>query len=207
MPPKEVVPLAQLLSLVLQVIVVLETRKWLDLRRIWPLLLTGIAAVPLGVYLLLMLDPRLLRVVMGIVVVGSALAMLAGMSWPLRNEKLAGAFVGVLSGALSGSTGIPGPPVILFFANQGLDKQSFRANLVFYFACSSLVAVLSTAVGGLVNGQILVRWASLLPAAVLGTWVGILLARRIDQARFRQVVLSVLVATGGVAIATGLGLL
>jgi uncharacterized membrane protein YfcA len=206
LPPKVVVPVVQLLSLGLQVVVAVEARKWIDLRRLWPLLLAGMAATPLGTYLLLVLDGPTLQILVGAAVVALALAMLAGLSVSVRHEKLACIPVGVASGALGGSTGMPGPPVILFLANLGLDKHSFRANLVLYFALTSLVAVISMAVGGLVTAGILGQWVVLLPVSMLGTWIGIRLARRVDQALFRQITLAVLVTIGGLAVASGLGM-
>jgi uncharacterized membrane protein YfcA len=206
MPPKVVVPLVQLLSAMLQIAVLVEARKWVDLQRMWPLLLAGIAGVPLGTYLLLILDPQTLRVLVGAVVVVSALTLLAGWRWSVRNEKLASVPVGLAGGALGGSTGIPGPPVILFFANQEMAKHTFRANPVLYFTCIGLVAVVSLLVGGLVTKEVLVRWAGLLPAVALGMWAGVWLARRTNQTRFQQITLGVLILTGVAAIASGLKL-
>jgi uncharacterized membrane protein YfcA len=207
MPPKVVVPLVQLLSTMLQIVVLVEARRWVDLGRMWPLLLAGIAGVPLGTYLLLILDPQVLRILVGAVVVLSALAMLAGWRWSVRKEKLASVPVGLAGGALGGSTGIPGPPVILFFANQEMGKQTFRANLVLYFTCVGLVAVLSLIAGGLITEEVLVGWAGLLPAVALGTWLGVWLARRTDQSLFRQITLGVLILTGVAAMASGLNLI
>ena len=205
-PPKVAVPLVQLLSVVLKLMLIVETRKWIDLKRIWPLLLTGTLTVPLGTYLLLILEPEPLRILIGAVVVVSALALLAGWRWTVRNEKLTLAPVGLLSGILGGSTGMPGPPVILFFSNQGMEKQTFRANLIVYFACTSIVGVVSIALGGLFTREILLNWAGLLPALVIGMWAGVRLARRVDQARFQKITLGVLILTGIAGIASGLGL-
>ena len=72
MPPKVVVPLVQLLSAVLQIAVLIEARMWINLKRMWPLLLAGIMGVPLGTYLLLILAPQTLRTLVGAVVVVSA---------------------------------------------------------------------------------------------------------------------------------------
>ncbi len=206
MPPKVVVPLVQLLSAVLQISVLIEARMWINLKRMWPLLLAGIMGVPLGTYLLLILAPQTLRTLVGAVVVVSALAMLAGWRWSVRNEKLASVPVGLAGGALGGSTGIPGPPVILFFSNQEMPKQSFRANLVLYFTCVGLVGVLSLLIGGLITEEVLVHWVGLLPAVALGTLAGVWLARRVNQVRFQQITLGVLILTGVAAIASGLSL-
>jgi uncharacterized membrane protein YfcA len=114
--------------------------------------------------------------------------------------------VGVASGVLNGSTGMGGPPVILFLANQGVEKQSFRANLILYFTCLSVVTATSTGLEGLVTGEVVTYWAVLLPAAVLGALLGMQLARWVDQTQFRQITLVVLILMGASSIASGLGL-
>jgi uncharacterized membrane protein YfcA len=163
-------------------------------------------SVPLGTCLLLVLEPEPLRILIGMVVVISAVALLAGWRWAVRNEKLALVPVGLASGILGGSTSMSGPPVILFFSNQGMKKQTFRANLVFYFACTYIVGVVSTTAGGLFTREILLHSVGLLPALIVGMSAGILLARRVEQARFQKITLSVLVLTGIAAIVSGLGL-
>ena len=97
--------------------------------------------------------------------------------------------------------------MILFFTNQGMAKQTFRANLVLYFTCVGLVAVLSLLVGGLISEEVLILWAGLLPAVAIGTLTGMWLARRTNQARFRQITLGVLILTGVAAITSGLNLI
>ena len=61
-------------------------------------------------------------------------------------------------------------------------------------------------VSGLITRDILIRSAGLLPAVAIGMLAGVWLARRTDQAQFRQITLGVLILTGIAAIASGLGL-
>lgn len=206
MPPKVVVPLVQLLSSMIHVFTLVEARKALTVRRTWPLILAGVSSVPLGTYLLLLLDAETLRLVVGTTVVICALGMLLGWQRTVRRERLMLLPVGLLSGALHGSTGMGGPPVILFLTNQELEKQSLRVNLISYFACLGVVSLISQYVGGLLTAEVMKNWLMLVPAAALGTWTGIKLSRRTDQKRFRQITLSILMLTGASAIASSLGL-
>jgi len=207
LPPKVVVPIISLLSNLTHLLILIETRRWLQPRRILPLMLAGIAGIPLGTYLLLALDAQTLKILIGVVTTLAAIAMLTGFSRPIRNEKLAFFPVGFISGLLTGSTGMGGPPVVLFFSNQGVEKQVCRANFTLFFTVTSLVALPTQLAGGLLTSQVWTHALVFSPALLLGTVLGIRLARVISEAIFRKLTLFVIIATGLSAVATGLGVL
>jgi len=202
-----VVPIVLLLSNLTHAIVMLETREWLDVKRVWPLIVAGVIATPLGTYILLAVDAESLKVLMGVVVILAALAMLTGFTRPIRGEKWAFIPVGLASGLLQGATAMGGPPVVLFFSNQGIDKQVCRANFTLLFTAMSLVAIPSQLVGGLIGRDVLVYTLAFSPVLLLGTLAGIRLARTVSETTFRKVTLVVVMVTGLSAVASGLGLL
>jgi uncharacterized membrane protein YfcA len=205
--PKVVVPVVVLHCVLCNALVLLEVWRWADLKRIWPLMLAATIGTPLGTYLLVVLDVNALKVLMGLVIALFGLAFLVGFRKEIRNERLACGPLGLVSGLLSGSTGMAGPPIVLFFANQGMDKQSFRANLVAYFLVLNLVTIPGHLLGGLVSETVVLYTLLLLPGLVLGTVAGIRLAGRVDEKRFRTVSLLVVTAAGLVSLASGLQLL
>jgi hypothetical protein len=207
LPAQVVVPIVTLLSNLTHVIVIAETWRWFDAKRIWPLIVTSVIATPLGTYLLLVLDAKSMKVLIGVVITLAALAMLTGFKRPIRNEKLAAVPVGLASGILSGSTAMGGPPVVLFFSNQGADKQVCRANFTLLFTIVSLATIPSQLAGGLIGRDVLVYALVFAPALLLGTLAGIRLARSISETVFRRVTLVVVIATGLSAVASGIGLL
>jgi uncharacterized membrane protein YfcA len=206
LPPNFVVPVVVLLTNLSHTLILIETRNWIDLKRIWPLILGGMAGVPLGTFVLLALDVDVLRVVMGFLVLGCAMALMVGRKRPVKKEKRALASIGVLSGLLSGSTGMGGPPAVLFFSNQGAEKQVFRANLTIFFTFLSIFTILSQLGSGLVTRDVLTYGVWLFPAALVGTWVGIKLTHRLNKETFQRVVVVVVGLSAVFAIASGLGL-
>ena len=100
-----------------------------------------------------------------------------------------------------------GPPVILFFSNQGVEKQVFRANLTCFFTILSLVTIPTQWLGGLLTREVLVYSGWFLPALLLGTLLGVKLARQVSEPIFRRITLGVVIMTGLSAIVFGLGLL
>jgi uncharacterized membrane protein YfcA len=206
LPPKTVVPVVLILSYIIHFLILLETRKWIDLRRVWPLMIAGILVTPLGTYLLLVMNENTLKVFIGAITVLTATGLLAGFKRPIENEKLALGPVGAASGLLHGSTGMGGPPTILFFSNQGTEKQVFRANLTLFFTLLSLTAVTSQVFGGLLTKEILTYCVWFLPAMLLGVFTGVKLAHRASEAVFRKITLTVVGLTGLTAVISGLGI-
>jgi uncharacterized membrane protein YfcA len=125
----------------------------------------------------------------------------------IKNEKVAFAPVGLVSGLLQGSTSLSGPPVILFLVNQRVAKQVFRANLVAYFTVMSLATVPAYAVGGLVTAEVLryILWF-LLPM-IIGVAVGIRLAHRVQERFFRNIALVIVTIAGLLSILSGVGIM
>lgn len=207
LPPKVVVPLVTIHSAITGSVVLYEARKWLQLQKTWPLLLAGTLGVPPGSYLLTHLDVRTFKVYGGVTITLAALAFLFGFRRPIRNERQAYGPVGLLGGLLNGSTGMGGPPVILFLTNQGMEKRIFRASLAAYFLSMNLIALPTYAWEGLLTRTVAIYAALYLPALALGLALGIRLARVVEEQAFRRLTLLVVLAAGLISMAQGFGLL
>lgn len=201
--PSLVVPVLVLQGVVLGVLLMSATYRWFTPKRVWLLMLSGVAGTPLGTFLLVNLDPGAVKVLLGAVVGITAVAMLLGLQRAARNEQLASVPVGLASGVLIGSTGLAGAPVILFFANQGIEPQRFRANIVFYLQVVGLLAMPSFFVGGLLTADAGRLTGALLPASVAGALFGMWLSPRVSAALFRRLALMVVLAAAGGSIVAG----
>ena len=204
--PKKTIPIVLLHAILIVIVILYEARKWVDLKRIWPLMIAGIVGMPFGTYLLIFLKASTLKVLIGSVIVLFTLALLKGFKRKIKSEKLAFAPVGFISGLLAGSTMMGGPPVILFFTNQGLNKNVFRANLVCYFATLSLATIPAYIAGGLITKEVIKYAVLLLPAMICGGITGIKLAHIVQEQLFKKIVLIILIVAGLMSIASGFGL-
>jgi len=194
------------IAILIVIVILYEARKWVDLKRIWPLMIAGIVGMPFGTYLLIFLKASTLKVLIGSVIVLFALALLKGFKRKIKSEKLAFAPVGFISGLLAGSTMMGGPPVILFFTNQGLNKNVFRANIVCYFATLSLATIPAYVAGGLITKEVIKYAILLLPAMICGGITGIKLAHIVQEQLFKKIVLIILIVAGLMSIVSGFGL-
>ena len=195
-PHHVVVPLLVLLSLSMNGAILFEGRHHVTRRTVAGLLLGGIAGLPLGLAALTVLPARGFRLVAGLFIVASALALFSGFRRPLPPRRGTLFAVGLLSGFLNGSLSMSGPPVILFLANQGVDKRTFRATLAGYFLCLNVVTTLLFSFRGLLVPSLFPLFATGLPALFAGTALGIVLSRRIPERAFRLLALGLLLIMG-----------
>lgn len=181
-----------------------ESRRHATGATVRGLLLGGVSGLPLGLVALALLPASLFRFVAGFFVVGSALALFFGFRRPLPPGRGTLFCVGLLSGILNGSLSMSGPPVILFLANQEVRKEAFRATLAAYFLSLNVVTSLLFLLRGLFDGPLLLLAAASLPALFAGTWLGLLLARRLPERVFRAVALGLLLLMGMGLVVTAL---
>jgi uncharacterized membrane protein YfcA len=103
---------------------------------------------------------------------------------------------GSASGALSTSTGLAGPPVVLLFTSRGLPKHAFRGSSALYFLVLSLAGIAALYHRGLVTGEHLPLSLALVPAAFAGKLAGTALLSRFSDKAFRALTLSIVIVTG-----------
>lgn len=176
-------------------------RRNADWRRILPLLLAAVPAIPLGVALLLAVDPVLMsRIIGGIVLL---FVVLLGTGWRAKRRPglpmtLA---AGVTAGTLSGSTGIGGPPVVIYFLSGQDDARTSRANIIGYFIGSDMVALATLLLAGAVDSGQVAEALVVSPGYVLGVWLGGRLFGLASEVTFRRVALGLLICVAVLALA------
>jgi uncharacterized membrane protein YfcA len=207
MPATELVPMMVLLSLALGLLLLADLKRHVKLKRIWPLLVGGAVGNPLGILVLLLVEAVVIKLLIGALIVVFAVALLLDYRRRVEREKLAMAPVGLTSGVLNGSVSMSGPPVALFFANQGYGKKRFRASLIAYSVFLNVIALPFFLLAGLLTSDVLMNSGLMLPALVVGALAGSAAARKVREKRFRKFVLVLATAAGFLSLASGLGLL
>jgi uncharacterized protein len=205
-PPRLVVMLTLLLGLVVSGLLSLrhDIRREADWRLIRPLYLWSLAGMPLGAALLAWGPTRLLKIAIAAVTAAFALLMLTRLRPRLRGGPLETAAAGVVSGILSTSTSLNGPPVALYLMARGLPKDAFRSTMVTYVFLATATSVVLLAAGGTTTAPILLLTAKLLPVLLLGFAVGIAVAKALSDRGFEVTVLGFLVLVGLLGIGSAL---
>ncbi|MTI46734.1 sulfite exporter TauE/SafE family protein [Sporosalibacterium faouarense] len=204
LPLQIVVPMLVIYSLFLNSIILFNVKNHVNLRKIAILVIAGIIGTPLGTYLLKALDENILKVSVGIIVTLSAVAFLRGFKIHVKNEKLSFIPVGFISGLLNGSVSLSGPPIILFLTNQGVEKQTFRANLTSYFWVLNLITIPTYIVSDLITKDVITYTSYLFPALIIGVLSGIKIGNKVDEGLFKKMTLVLIVFMGVLSIISGI---
>lgn len=93
-----------------------------------------------------------------------------------------------------------GPPVVAYWLGGAANAQTVRANIVIFFAISTVFSFTSYVIGGLIDSRVL--WLTLFtaPLFAVGLWLGSHLFGRANEQTFRRVCYSL------IALAAVLGL-
>jgi uncharacterized protein len=192
MPVKDAVPVLIATSVILNLLVWADARRSIRIRWLLPLMIAGLAGIPIGVWSLGIVSEQMLKIAVGILVVLSSVAYLTGFRMNLPKERLAMLPVGLVSGVLNGSTSFSGPPVILFLANQDVSRDTLRGSLSVYFLLLNAATVPAFIAAGEFSPQAgrmtLAGVPLVLAGGLLGTW----LSGRVGEKGFRTAALGFL---------------
>lgn len=169
----------------------------------WPplrLLLVGtLVGVPLGWLVLQQIEPTMLRLFTGVVVLAAAIQLLlarpkaTGGGEQVRLRTLVG---GGISGFMSGCLAIPGPVAMWTLLQHNIAPSLVRATLRAVFVFSYGAAFL---VHFGLGGQTVTGWrtvAALVPALVVGVALGIVVKRKVREATLHVTLRLLLLAMG-----------
>jgi uncharacterized membrane protein YfcA len=202
--PRTVVVLTAIFSIFINAAVVWDS--WHEGRRRLSLALfvPALFGIVVGVEVLGVIDPVYLRLGVGAIVVFSALLLVRDIELPGANTRWGTLVAGSASGALSTSTGLAGPPIVLLLASRGLPKHEFRGTSALYFLPMSIAGLAVLALRGLVEAPEVPLGLLLVPAAIAGKAIGTALLEHVSEKAFRAVTLALVILTGTLGVATAI---
>jgi len=120
---------------------------------------------------------------------------------PIEALSLSGAMsqtvVGTLGGAVGVLTAMPGAIPTVWCEMRGCSKEEQRGCVQpFIIAMQTLALILFAVTPGGIPQEVPYYLAISLPALGIGSWLGALAFRRIDDAVFRKIVLLMLIGSG-----------
>ncbi|HEX5697112.1 MAG TPA: sulfite exporter TauE/SafE family protein [Rhodoferax sp.] len=173
-------------------------RKDFDLKLLKFLIPCGLVGIVIGALLFKLLDARLVAGIVGAV---TLLFLAQRLLFPPRVDSPApprwlGAVLTATSGFTSFIAHAGGPPVNAYMIPMRLSPIRFTATLAFFFFVINLSKWIPYAWLGLLDWRNFATSVVLLPLAPIGVWVGVKLARRIQQGLFYRLVYLGMFLTG-----------
>jgi uncharacterized membrane protein YfcA len=196
LPTKAAAPLVAMIGILTASLIL--SRHWRSIHpaAAWRLTLSGMLAIPLGVWWLSAGDDRVAKLLLGmLVVLFASWSLLRPGLWQLHGERWAPAF-GFAAGLLSGAYNTGGPPLVIYGTLRRWQPATFRATLQSYCLIGGAWIVTMHGVAGLLTLDVLRRFLWCVPSVLLASLVGPRLTRRLPVERFVKIVHVVLLALG-----------
>jgi len=200
MDPEEAVTVVLILGAVLCALV------WVESRRVAPyglrrLLLPALPGLAVGVVVLAALSKEALQIGVGVAVVAAA-------AWQLRHGaaalRLPAALAGFLSGVLTTTIGVNGPPLALWLESERVPPAVFRLTLAVSFLILDVAGIVLLVSR---EGPDVVDAGKLLPllgCVLVGYALGAAGFRRLDAERFSVLVSMLIICTGLASVVAGI---
>lgn len=184
---KLAVPLLLIVDLVLTPGLIPKAWRTADRANVGVMALGAAVGVPTGTYLLTHVDGVVIRWAIVAIVAGLLALLMSGWRYHGRPHASLTAAVGMTSGLFSGAAQVGGPPVVAYWLGGAFLPQTVRANIVLYFAISSVLSISSYLVAGLLTWETVGLSLAIGPTFALGLFIGSRLFSRANEATFRRI--------------------
>ena len=198
--PVQLVVVMIVCSITIQLYSVAMLWRDIDWRQLMTFLAGGVVGLPFGVWLLLHVGNGCFKQVIGGLVIAYAAYGLLMRPVTIRSDgNVVNVCVGFLGGITGGLAGFPGAAVTIWCGMRGWDKRRQRGIYQPFILIMQILALLliqlsrSSAVSG---ATAVVDLLQFVPTALVGTWVGLVIFRRLSDRLFTLSVNVLLLGSG-----------
>ena len=196
-----VVVVLNTVSLVILVLVINQTRAELPVRETVPISVGGLMAAPIGVFVLSVATPSVLRVSITALIIALTIVTMLNVQPSVPKPRVAGIAVGFVVSLLLTALGIGGPIMVLFLLTRDLSRNALRGGLSLYFLAVEIVAVIGYGVAGLYTQERVALILIVVVPVLAGFGLATLLVRRMNERVFRHAVVAVIMTTSVMVLA------
>jgi hypothetical protein len=172
-----------------------QYRKEWNWRSILPIVAGSLIGIPLGVYVVVMLEKETFMLLLGIVSIAYAAYSLSGLRMPELQERW-GIFFGLFSGLLHGAYNVGVPPLVMYGVSRRWKPTLFKCNTATTFFVMGLFVIGAHFQQGNVSGEVLQNVMVMIPSMYLAMFLGFSLDRFVKPKPFQIGVSLLLIILG-----------
>ncbi|MEO7729680.1 MAG: sulfite exporter TauE/SafE family protein [Kofleriaceae bacterium] len=159
-------------------------------RQVAPIAIGILPGVAIGSVVLASISADWAKLVTYCALLPLILIQAAGLRWPIRHTRAVGAPFGLGIGVLYSMTTISGPPLALYFNNQGMAKDQFKVALALARSIESTTTLIAYAALGVLTRESAGLVPALAPGVLIGLPLGFYLIRKLHSETFRRICMS-----------------
>ncbi len=203
MDSSDAIQMAMIIILCMSIVDWLKLRGQSSFKLLLWLNIGMLFGFPFGLYIFQHVELHILKLIIALVIIIFSLNNLYRLfkkpqlieQHNIKIDNWKTVIAGYISGLMTTSMSMPGPAVMLYLVNLGLDKTLIRATILTFFISTYAGALaLQTVLVG-VSGATWTSGLSLVPVALTGVFIGHAVSHRINQKLFKEIVLIILILT------------
>jgi uncharacterized membrane protein YfcA len=192
--PMEAIQINLILSLFISFALLTKIKEDIDYGILKRFIIGSTAGLPIGIMVFLVLDLKNLMLGISLIILGLTLLLI--LKFRITQTKGKDITVGGLSGMLTSSIGMPGPPLLLYFSGTDTDKAKLRGTTLAFYLFIYLMSLIIQVIFTGTNKTIWLSSLFALPVVFIGLFLGQLLFKVINQHFFRIFTYIILLFTG-----------
>lgn len=154
-----------------------------------PIILSGIAVSPIGLYALTVTPPDIARIVIATIAVASFFVLIMKRAPEPPKGTMALLATGAATGLLGGFAAMPGPPVIHYFMRTSIPAATARDAMIIIFFWSPLAVAGFALIAGRLDWPLAALALSSFPMLAAGNAIGTYFFGRLSDPVWRALVL------------------
>ncbi|WP_455931468.1 sulfite exporter TauE/SafE family protein [Priestia aryabhattai] len=183
-----------ILSIYLSAFMIFKIRKEIDKSLLVRLIKGSVMGLIFGISIYLFLDIQLLKMTVGALIL--FLTILLILKLTINRTQNKDFITGGISGLLTTSIGVPGPPLLLYFSGAGIDKTTLRSTTLAYYLFVYFVSLVMQISFGGTSKETWIFSLIAIPPLFAGIILGQLFFKWISQKVFRIITYIILMFTG-----------
>lgn len=192
--PQEAIQINIILSLIISISLIWKIRMDVDFILLKRFIFGSIAGVPFGILIFISVNINTFKLAVSILLLLLTLLLICNVK--VRSTPFRDFVVGGLSGLLTTSIGMPGPPLLLYFTGTDTEKEQLRATTLAFYLFIYFISLLTQI---LFTGTDITIWKSsfyAIPIVFFGLFIGQIIFKWLNQQVFKIFTYILLSCTG-----------
>ena len=166
---------------------------------LWQMLPGAALGIAAGYLLAARVSVAMVELAVGVITLAFAVQRMRGgaVAHTTASRPWSGGVMGAASGFTSQIAHAGGPPFQMHVVPLGLDRDRFIGTSAIFFAVVNWMKVPAYAALGQFSRANLLAAAVLMPLAIVSTWAGVRLVRRVDAVNFYRIIYALMLLVGG----------
>ncbi|WP_283749996.1 sulfite exporter TauE/SafE family protein [Bacillus cereus] len=203
--PQEAIQINIILSLIISISLIWRIRMDIDFILLKRLTFGSIVGVPFGILIFTSININAFKLAISILLLILTLMLIC--NFKIKSTQSRDFVVGGLSGLLTTSIGMPGPPLLLYFTGTDTEKGKLRATTLAFYLFIYFISLITQI---LFTGTNRTIWESsfyAIPIIFLGLFIGQIIFKWLNQRIFKIFTYILLSCTGIYLLIESLNLL